>query len=131
MIIVIARYAAALYSPPRPVPSSYLFLNIAINSPRIPLTCPRTPAPRSSGPFRHQILHSTTPNLPLKPPLLRLSGLYILGLVFLRNSITAPSAYSSRVLYAGSVLEPRLPIYLSASKHRKYLTPICQYPSCQ
>lgn len=64
------------------------------NSPGIPLTRPCTPAPRSSGPFRHQILHSTTPGLPLKPPRLRLSCLYMsLALCFCRIvSITAPSA---------------------------------------
>lgn len=67
------------YCPPfstRISSSSSLRTLLFLNSPDIPLTRPCTPAPRSSGRFRHQILHSTTPGLPLKPPRLRLYALY-------------------------------------------------------
>lgn len=71
----------ALSSPPGPAHSPLPTL-LSLNSPRIPLTRPRPPAPRSSGPFRHQILHST-PGLPLKPPRFRLSCVYnVLALCF-------------------------------------------------
>lgn len=118
MIAITALYAAttassaAPSSPPGPALAPYL---IILNSPRIPLARARTPAPRSSGPFRHQILHSTTPDLPLKPPHLRLSSVYISGLVFLRNSITVSSTYNSSVVYAESVLESLLSIFQPAT----------------
>lgn len=114
-------YAAtiALYSPPGPVFSPLPTL-LSLNSPRFPLARPRTPAPRSSGRFRHQILHSTTPGLPLKPPRSRLSCVYnISALCFYGIVSRRLVPIAVRRVCGESVLEPLLTISQLAN-HLEY-----------